>query len=174
MPLHLREEIGFALTARRPGAAADPAHALIFLNSPSNPTGGVASREQLEEIAELIQRKAPKNVRVYSDEVYEKILFDGDEHDSIASVPGMEARTIIVSGVSKSYSWTGGRLGWAVFPSAAEAAVFKNLNINYFSCVPAYNQLGAVVALQSPESGPASGQAWWRHSRRGATSWWPG
>ncbi|HXV18266.1 MAG TPA: aminotransferase class I/II-fold pyridoxal phosphate-dependent enzyme, partial [Gemmatimonadaceae bacterium] len=53
---------------------------------------------------------------------------------------------------SKSYSWTGGRIGWAVFPTAEEAAVFKNLNINYFSCVPAYNQMGAKVALESPES----------------------
>jgi aspartate aminotransferase len=57
-----------------------------------------------------------------------------------------------VSGVSKSYSWTGGRVGWAVFPTAEEAAVFKNLNINYFSCIPAYNQMGAKVALESPES----------------------
>jgi aspartate/methionine/tyrosine aminotransferase len=64
----------------------------------------------------------------------------------------MAALTIIVSGVSKSYSWTGGRIGWAIFPTAEEAAVFKNLNINYFSCVPAYNQMGAAVALTSPES----------------------
>jgi aspartate/methionine/tyrosine aminotransferase len=64
----------------------------------------------------------------------------------------MESRTIIVSGVSKSYSWTGGRIGWAVFPTVEEAAVFKNLNINYFSCVPGYNQFGAKIAIESPES----------------------
>jgi aspartate/methionine/tyrosine aminotransferase len=64
----------------------------------------------------------------------------------------MAKRTIIVSGVSKSYAWTGGRIGWAVFPTAEEAAVFKNLNINYFSCVPAYNQMGARMALESPLS----------------------
>jgi aspartate/methionine/tyrosine aminotransferase len=84
--------------------------------------------------------------------VYERILFDGEEHTSIASLPGMEQRTVIVSGVSKSYSWTGGRIGWAVFPTAEEAAVFKNLNINYFSCLPAYNQMGAKVAIESPQS----------------------
>jgi aspartate/methionine/tyrosine aminotransferase len=62
----------------------------------------------------------------------------------------MAERTVIVSGASKSFSWTGGRLGWALFPTAEEAGIFRNLNINYFSCVPAYNQEGARVALESP------------------------
>lgn len=125
---------------------------LIYLNFPSNPTGAVATRAQLEELAETILTRAPDDVRVYSDEVYEHILFDGAKHESIASIPGMESRTIIVSGVSKSYAWTGGRVGWAIYPTAAEASFFRNLNINYFSCVPAYNQLGAQLAIESPES----------------------
>jgi aspartate aminotransferase len=54
--------------------------------------------------------------------------------------------------VSKSFAWTGGRVGWAVFPTVEEATVFRNLNINYFSCIPAYNQMGAAVALESPRS----------------------
>jgi aspartate/methionine/tyrosine aminotransferase len=62
---------------------------------------------------------------------------------------------VIVSGASKSYSWTGGRIGWAVFPTAEEAQVFKTLNINYFSCTAAYNQMGCKVAIESPESAPA-------------------
>lgn len=64
----------------------------------------------------------------------------------------MASRTIIASGVSKSYAWTGGRIGWAVFPTVAEAHVFKNLNINYISCTSAYNQFGAKVAIESPLS----------------------
>jgi len=64
----------------------------------------------------------------------------------------MAERTILVGGVSKSFAWTGGRVGWAVLPTAEEAAVFRTFNINYFSCVPAYNQYGAKVALDSPES----------------------
>jgi aspartate/methionine/tyrosine aminotransferase len=64
----------------------------------------------------------------------------------------MAERTIIVAGVSKSYAWTGGRVGWAVFPTVEETQIFKNLNINYFSCIPAYNQMGAKMALESPES----------------------
>jgi aspartate aminotransferase len=152
VPLHLREEAGFSFTGRELESLITNRTRLIILNFPSNPTGGVATREQLEEIAGVIKRKAPAQVRVYSDEVYEDILFDGNRHLSIASLPGMAERTVIVSGVSKSYAWTGGRVGWAVFPTAEEATIFKNLNINYFSCIPAYNQFGAKVALESPES----------------------
>jgi aspartate aminotransferase len=152
VPLHLREETGFTLS----GADLEPLISdrtkLVYLNFPSNPTGGVATPEQLVEIAQVILERAPATVRVYSDEVYEHILFDGAEHHSIASVPGMEEITIIVSGVSKSYSWTGGRLGWAAFPTCEEAREFRNLNINYFSCMPAYNQEGARLAITSPES----------------------
>ncbi|HET7707634.1 MAG TPA: aminotransferase class I/II-fold pyridoxal phosphate-dependent enzyme [Thermoanaerobaculia bacterium] len=152
VPLHLREEKGFAFGARDIERLISGRTKLIYLNFPSNPTGGVASREQLEEIADVIMALAPSDVRVYSDEVYEHILYGGAEHHSIASIPGMAERTILVSGVSKSYAWTGGRVGWAVLPTAEEAAVFRNLNINYFSCVPAYNQLGAAHAIESPES----------------------
>lgn len=152
VPLHLDEGKGFSFA----GADLEPLITkrtkLIYINFPSNPTGGVATRDQLEEIAKVISSKAPSDVRVYSDEVYENILFDGSVHNSIASMPGMAAKTVIVSGVSKSYSWTGGRIGWAIFPTAEEAQVFKNLNINYFSCVPAYNQMGAKVAIESPQS----------------------
>ncbi|MEX1185663.1 MAG: aminotransferase class I/II-fold pyridoxal phosphate-dependent enzyme [Gemmatimonadaceae bacterium] len=152
VPLHLEESTGFNFRGSDLDRLVTERTKLIYLNSPSNPTGGVASRARLEEIAHVVLSKTAPDVRVYSDEVYERIVFDGGKHESIASVPGMEERTILVSGVSKSYSWTGGRIGWAVFPTAREAAVFKNLNINYFSCVPGYNQMGAKVALESPES----------------------
>lgn len=152
VPLHLREEADFSFTGAELEPLITDRTRLIYLNFPSNPTGGVATREQLQEIAEVIQRCAPPNARIYSDEIYEDILFDGNQHVSIASLPGLAERTIIVSGVSKSFAWTGGRIGWAVFPTAEEAAAFKNLNINYFSCVPAYNQMGAAVALESPQS----------------------
>jgi aspartate/methionine/tyrosine aminotransferase len=151
VPLHLDESSDFSFRGADLAKLMTDRTKLVFINFPSNPTGGVATSAQLQEIAQVIGKAGPE-VRVYSDEVYEKIIFDGHKHVSIASLPGMEERTIIVSGVSKSYSWTGGRVGWAVFPTAEEAAVFKNLNINYFSCLPAYNQMGAKVALESPES----------------------
>lgn len=152
IPLHLEESRGFAFSGRDLEPLITPRTKLIILNFPSNPTGGVATRAQLEDIAEVILREAPPDVRVYSDEVYEDILFDGAKHESIASIPGMAERTIIVGGVSKSFAWTGGRVGWAVLPTAEEASVFRTFNINYFSCVPGYNQWGAKVALESPES----------------------
>ncbi len=150
VPLHLKEENGFSFTGKELEPLITSRTKLIFINFPSNPTGGVASEAQLKEIADIIKKKAPADVRVYSDEVYEHILFDGSNHHSISKF--LPEQTIIVSGVSKSYSWTGGRVGWAVFPTAEEAFVFKNLNINYFSCIPAYNQMGAKVAIESPES----------------------
>lgn len=152
VPLHLMEEKNFSFDGRDLENLITPKTKLIYLNFPSNPTGGVATEAQLKEIAEVISKKCGPDVRVYSDEVYEDILFDGARHHSIASIPGMEKRTIIVSGASKSYSWTGGRIGWAAFPTAEEAQVFKNLNINYFSCVPPYNQMGSKAALELPES----------------------
>jgi aspartate/methionine/tyrosine aminotransferase len=149
-PLHLDEANDFACTGAELAPLIGDRTRLIFLNFPSNPTGGVASAEQLRDLANVIRRTAPPDVRIYSDEVYESILFDGATHHSIARE--LPQNTIIVSGVSKSYAWTGGRIGWAIFPTAEEAAVFRNLNINYFSCVPAYNQHGARVAIESPES----------------------
>jgi aspartate/methionine/tyrosine aminotransferase len=155
VPIHLREDHGFSLTAEELAPLISRYTRLIYLNFPSNPTGGVASRPQLEELAAVILEETPPNVRVYSDEAYEAIVFDGERHVSIASVPGMEARTIIASAVSKTYSWTGGRVGWAVYPTVAEAKVHRNLNINYFASVPPYNQVGARVALESAESAAA-------------------
>lgn len=154
VPMHLRHENGFTCGAAELAPLISERTRLIYLNFPSNPTGGVATREQLEELADVILRRAPDDVRVYSDEVYERILFDGARHHSIASIPGMEERTIIVSGVSKTYAWTGGRVGWAILPTVEEAQAFLNLNINYLSCVSGYNQLGAKLAIESPESEP--------------------
>ena len=155
VPVVLREEDGFGLSRAALEPLLSEKTGLIFLNFPSNPTGGVATRTQLAELSEVILEKTGPNVRVFSDESYEAITFDGDEHVSIASMPGMEARTIIASGCSKTYAWTGGRVGWAVYPTAEEAQVHRKLAINFFASIPPYNQWGAIEALQSPESAPA-------------------
>lgn len=155
IPLRLREETGFNFTGADLAALITDRTKLIFLNFPSNPTGGVASREQLAEIAAVILDRTGPEVRVYSDEAYEAITFDGATHASIASIPGMEDRTIIATGASKTYSWTGGRIGWGIYPTVAEAKVQRRLNINYFASIPPYNQLGVKHALESPESPPA-------------------
>lgn len=151
VPIHLREEQGFTFNANELAQLITPKTKLIFINFPSNPTGGVATQEQLEAISEVILNRCDPNVRVYSDEIYENILFAGSRHHSIASVPGMQERTIISSGFSKTFAWTGGRVGYAIFPTIEEADIFKNLNINYFSCVSPYNQEAAREALENPE-----------------------
>ncbi len=149
--LHLKEEKKFSFTPKDLEKLITAKTKLIFFNFPSNPTGASLSKDQMEEIAEIILKKAPPNVRVFSDEIYEHIVFDGTKHVSIASMKGMQAKSIIVSGHSKSYAWTGGRIGYAAFPTVEEANMFKILNINYFSCGCPYNQEAARVTLESPE-----------------------
>jgi aspartate/methionine/tyrosine aminotransferase len=155
VPALLREEDGFGLTREVFEPLLGDGTALIFLNFPSNPTGSIATREQLEDLAELILERTGPHVRVFSDESYEAINFDGHRHVSIASIPGMESRTILSSGCSKTYAWTGGRVGWAVYPTVREAQVARRLAINHFASIPPYNQWAAVEALTSPLSGPA-------------------
>ena len=156
-PLLLQEDKGFSFDGADLARLLSPKTKLIFLNFPSNPTGGVASREQIADIATVIRSRCDDSVRVYSDEIYEAILFDDHRSHSIASCEGMQQRTIIVSGHSKTFAWTGGRIGYAVLPSPQEADVFKNLNINYFSCVPPYNQEAARVAMAHPAMPEAVG-----------------
>ena len=155
VPLHLREETGFTFTPDDLAALITPRTRVIFLCSPSNPTGGVLSKADLEGIARVIRERAPTDVRIYSDEIYEQCIFDGETHHSIAVEPGMEERTIIASGHSKGFAMTGWRLGYVVLPTAEEAAVFKQLTINTVSCVPPFIQEAGRVALSSEESAPA-------------------
>jgi aspartate aminotransferase len=166
-PLHLCEASNFTFSAGQLEQLITDRTRLIIINFPSNPTGGIASLELLSDIAEVIKQKCQPGVRVYSDEIYENILFDGYRHLSIASLPGMRERTIISSGFSKSFAWTGGRIGYAVLPTEEEANVFKNLNINYFSCVPPFAQEGARVALEHPDSKATLGRmvATFQHRR---------
>ncbi|MGK5081787.1 aminotransferase class I/II-fold pyridoxal phosphate-dependent enzyme [Bdellovibrionota bacterium FG-1] len=152
VPLHLDEKKGFSFSAADLKKLITKKTKLIFLNSPSNPTGGVLTKEEIDEIAEVILKHCHKNVRVYSDEVYEHILFDGMKHASIASAKGMAERTIIVSGHSKSFAMTGWRLGYAILPTDEEAAIFKNLNINNYSCTPPFIQEAGREAIENIKS----------------------
>ena len=155
VPLHLKEENGFSFTAEELESLITPKTKIIVINSPSNPTGGVLSKAELEGIAEVIKAKCSPDIRIYSDEVYEKILFDGATHHSIASMKGMAEKTILVSGHSKSFAMTGWRLGFAVLPTLEEANLFANLNINTTSCSPPFNQAAGVEAYTNPKSDEA-------------------
>jgi len=152
VPLSLSDDRDFAFTANDLAALVTERTKLIILCSPSNPTGGVLSREELAGIAELVRARCRPDVRIYSDEIYEQILFDGVEHESIASHPGMPERTVIASGHSKGFAMTGWRLGWAVLPTEEEAAIFKQININIMSCVPPFLQEAGAAAYEDPAS----------------------
>jgi len=155
VPMRLKESAGFAMTADDLAALITDKTKVIILNSPANPTGGLIEPDALAEMAAVIRDKAPADVRVYSDEIYENILFDGRTHSSIASEPGMEPITLIASGHSKSFAMTGWRLGYVVLPTIEEAEIFKNFNINLISCTPPFIQEAGRVALESPESAAA-------------------
>jgi aspartate/methionine/tyrosine aminotransferase len=152
VPLHLEEDKGFRFDAADLGRLITPRTKVLVLNSPSNPTGGVLTGEDLEGIARVIQDRAAPNIRIYSDEVYEDIVFDGKEHESIVSIPGMVEKTVLVSGHSKSFAMTGWRLGYAVLPTVEEAMVFRQLNINIISCTPPFIQEAGKQALDSEEN----------------------
>ena len=152
VPLHLEESKGFSFTADDLERLITPKTKMIFLNSPSNPTGGVLAERELVRIAEVIRRRCDDSVRIFSDEIYEYIVFDGLEHHSLASQNGMAARTLISSGHSKTFAMTGWRLGYVVLPTAEEAAVFKNLVINNFSCTPPFIQEAGREAIENHEN----------------------
>jgi aspartate/methionine/tyrosine aminotransferase len=120
---------------------------MLVVNSPANPTGGVLTRGDIERIAELALRH---DLVVLADEIYARILYDGAEHVSIASLPGMADRTIVLDGFSKTFAMTGWRLGYAIVPPAL-VAPFGTLIINTISCAPTFAQVGAVEALRGPQ-----------------------
>lgn len=152
VPLHLKESKNFRFDASDLERLISPRTKLLIINSPSNPTGGVLTAEDLKDIAHVITERADENLRIVSDEIYEDILFDGHKHRSIISVPGMTERTVMVSGHSKSYAMTGWRLGYSVLPSIKEALLFMQFNINFISCVPPFIQEAGRAAFENGEN----------------------
>ena len=141
----VREENGFQFDIDDLERAVTPRTRVIMLNTPANPTGGVASRAQLEQIAALAVRH---DLYVLFDEVY-KYLFYGDEpFFNIAAAPGMRERTLVIDSCSKTYAMTGWRVGWIAGPAAVVGCIPK-LQENLCSCVPAFVQHGASCALRT-------------------------
>ncbi len=151
-PLELKEEKDFRFDASDLESLVTDRTKLIIINSPSNPTGGVLTREDLRQVAEILQRKAHPDFRVLSDEVYEEIVFDGLSHESIVSEPGMAGRTVIMNSHSKTFAMTGWRLGYALLPTVEEADAFFQWNVNLYSCTPPFIQMAAKAALDNPEN----------------------
>ena len=148
VPVALDVESGFRLD---PGAIADavtPETKAIMINSPANPTGMVASVEEIADIAD-IARSA--DLWVISDEVYAQLVFDGTEHHSIAAQPDMIDRTVVVGGLSKSHAMTGWRIGWAVGPEDL-VTVMNRLGLAMHYGLPGFVQEAALAALEGNEA----------------------
>ncbi|MEO6913181.1 MAG: pyridoxal phosphate-dependent aminotransferase [Candidatus Baltobacteraceae bacterium] len=118
----------------------------MMINSPQNPTGGVMSKSDLQRIAELAEKF---DFLVIADEIYSRNFYEG-EFFSIAALPGMKERTIIVDGFSKAYAMTGWRLGYALMPESLAQTVTL-FNNNTFSCVTAFVQVAGITALTGPD-----------------------
>ena len=121
---------------------------MIWLCNPSNPTGHVFSKEDLEVIAEVAKRH---DLIVFADEIYEKIVYDGVKHASIGSLAGMEDRTITVNGFSKAYAMTGWRIGYVAAGKKLSVAL-RNLHYYAVLCPNAISQKAAVAALAGPQN----------------------
>jgi aspartate/methionine/tyrosine aminotransferase len=147
VPIPIRMENDFRLDVDELASLITPRTRVLFVNSPANPTGGVLTREDNERIAALA---IEHDLWVVSDEIYGRILYDGHEHVSIASLPGMAERTIILDGFSKTFAMTGWRLGYAVVPPSL-IPTYAQLVINTISCAPTFAQVGAVQALVGPQ-----------------------
>lgn len=141
---------GFALDPARLDAAMGPRARVLVLNSPGNPTGAVYDADQLRAIAEVVRRKP--DVTVISDEIYEKLLYDGAKHVSFAEVaPDLRERTVVVNGFSKSHAVTGLRLGWAAGPREVIAAAAR-LQSHSTSNPTSIVQAGAVAAMKEGDA----------------------
>ncbi|MGA2376114.1 MAG: pyridoxal phosphate-dependent aminotransferase [Candidatus Sulfotelmatobacter sp.] len=147
VPIHLREERDFSLDVDELAALITDRTKLIILNSPQNPTGGVMQRKDVEQVAQII---GDRNILVLSDEIYSRLLFEGD-HFSIMSVPGMQERTILLDGFSKTYAMTGWRMGYGVMRPDLAAHITR-LATNSTSCTASFTQIAGIEALRGDQS----------------------
>jgi aspartate aminotransferase len=144
----LREERDFSLDVDELASLINDRTRLIILNSPQNPTGGVLERHDIEKIAKII---GDRNIMVLSDEIYSRLLFDGGQHFSIMSVPGMQERTILLDGFSKTYAMTGWRMGYGVM-RADLATHISRLMTNSNSCTASFTQVAGIEAINGDQT----------------------
>src|SRR5712691_5247984 len=147
VPIHLREERDFSLAVDELASLITDRTKVIILNSPQNPTGGVLSQQDINDIADAI---GDRNILVLSDEIYSRLLFEG-EHFSIMSVPGFKDRTILLDGFSKTYAMTGWRMGYGVMREDLATHITR-LMTNSNSCTASFTQVAGVEAMRGDQS----------------------
>ena len=144
VPLPLKEENQFRLTAQELEEAITDRTKIVVLPFPNNPTGAIMEKEDLEAVAKVI---IEKDIYVLSDEIYSELTFTGKDHVSIAALPGMRERTILINGFSKAYAMTGWRLGYVCGPKQILQQMIK-IHQYCIMCAPTNSQYAAVVALR--------------------------
>ncbi|HWC17148.1 MAG TPA: pyridoxal phosphate-dependent aminotransferase, partial [Terriglobales bacterium] len=147
IPIRLREERDFGLDVAELAASITDRTKLIILNSPHNPTGGVLDENTVREIARMI---ASRDIMVLSDEIYSRLIFEGD-HFSLMSIPEFRERTILLDGFSKTYAMTGWRIGYGVMRQDL-AAQISRLMTNSNSCTASFTQMAGIEALRGDQS----------------------
>ena len=147
VPIRLQEEKDFGLDVDELASLITDRTRLIIINSPQNPTGGVLSKRDIQDIAEAI---GDRNIMVLSDEIYSRLIFDG-EHYSIMSVPGFKDRTILLDGFSKTYAMTGWRMGYGVMRPDLATHITR-LMTNSNSCTASFTQVAGIEAVRGDQS----------------------
>jgi aspartate aminotransferase len=148
IPMPLHEKTGYAFDATEVLSLITPKTRLIILNTPSNPTGGVVPRSEMDKLANGLAEHP--HVTILSDEIYARMLYDGREHVSLLEYEHLRNRVIILDGWSKTYAMTGWRVGYGVWPSSLIDQATR-LSINVHSCVNASAQLAGIAALNGPQ-----------------------
>ncbi|MHC1548140.1 pyridoxal phosphate-dependent aminotransferase [Phyllobacterium sp. K27] len=148
VPVPIREENGFAFSAEETLSLITPNTRLLILNSPANPTGGVTPKSEIEKLVKGLE--AHPHVAIMSDEIYDVMTYDGEEHCSLLSFPEIRDRLIVLNGWSKTWAMTGWRMGWSIWPDQLYDKVRK-LAVNCWSCVNAPSQFAGIAAIDGPQ-----------------------
>jgi aspartate aminotransferase len=152
IPVPIREENGFAFSAEETLKLIGPKTRLIILNSPANPCGGITPRTEIDKLVAGLANHP--HVAILSDEIYDQMLYDGEEHVSLLTYPEIRDRLIVLNGWSKTYAMTGWRLGYSIWPDDLYNKARK-LAVNAWSCVNAPAQYAALEALIGPQTAVA-------------------
>lgn len=153
IPVPIREENGFAVSAKEMLSLITPRTRLLILNSPANPCGGVTPKDQIDRLVTGLEEWP--DVAILSDEIYDQMLYDGEQHVSLLSYPSIRDRLILLNGWSKTYAMTGWRLGYSLWPDAL-IGYARKLAVNCWSCVNAPAQFAALEALRGPQDAVAA------------------
>ena len=148
VPIPIREENAFAFSAEETLGLITDKTRLIIINSPANPTGGVTPRAEVDAFVAGLDRWP--EIAIMSDEIYDRLIYDGEEHVCLLGYPSIRDRLILLNGWSKTYAMTGWRLGWSIWPGKLYEYARK-LAVNLHSCVNAPTQYAGLAALTGPQ-----------------------